>query len=76
MVSSVFSASGGEFLYTKGDYGTMTFGTWQYLQVFETSVNSNSHNLVSAIGWITTVITVPLVLSTRKIQKIVGEVEY
>ena len=54
----------------------MTFGTWQYLQVFETSVNSNSHNLVSAIGWITTVITVPLVLSTRKIQKIVGEVEY
>ena len=76
MLSSVFSANGGEFLYTKGENGTMTFSTWMYLQIYETGIESNSHNVVSAIGWLITIVTVPLVLLTRKISKFIGEVEY
>lgn len=75
-VAGVFSANGGEFLYTQGEHGTMTFATWQFLQIYQTGTESNSHNLVSASGWIITIITVPLVLVTRKLSRLIGEVEY
>ena len=75
-LSGLFSSNGGEFLYTKGANGTMTFSTWQYLQVLGSTPNSNAHNLLSAVGWLVTIVTVPLVLGSRKLSKIIGEVEY
>lgn len=75
-IATLFAANGGEFLYTRGEHGTMTFSTWQYLQIYNTGIESNSHNLVSAIGWLVTIVTVPIVLMTRKLSRLVGEVEY
>lgn len=75
-LSSFFSCNGGEFLYTKGEFGTMTFSTWQYLQIYNTSVISNSHNIASASGWLITLIMVPVVLITRYLSRKAGEVEY
>ena len=76
VISAFFGANGGEFLYTKGANGTMTFSTWQYLQILGTNPNSNAHNRLSAVGWLITLVSVPLVLLGRKLSSLFGEVEY
>ena len=76
-IAGLFSSNGGEFLYTKGANGTMTISTWQYLQIMGSRPNSASHNRVSAVGWLITIVAVPLTLLARKIaNRISGEVEY
>ena len=76
LISGIFAASGGEFLYTRGENGTMTIGTWQYLQILGTEPNSNAHNRLSAVGWLMTIASVPLVFLGSKLSKLIGEVEY
>lgn len=75
-ISGLFSANGGEFLYTKGQYGTMTLNTWLTLQIKDTAVTSNTHNQASAVGWIMTIVIIPAVLIVRKIMNKIGSVEY
>jgi ABC-type sugar transport system permease subunit len=75
-ISGLFSASGGEFLYTKGQYGTMTLSTYLYLQIYNTTGTSNSHHQASAVGWMMTIIIAPLILITRRILNKIGNVEY
>ncbi len=75
-LSNVFSANGGEFLYTQGEFGTMTFSTWLYLQILGSSVESNSHNMIAAAGWCTTFVAFPLVLLSRKLINSIEQVEY
>lgn len=75
-LSAIFGANGGEFLYTKGNYGTMTLSTWMYLQIYRTSTNSNTHNMVAAAGWVITILTVPIVVVARKMINRISEVEY
>ena len=75
-ISGLFSANGGEFLYTKGQNGTMTLSTYLYLQVYNTSSSSNSHNQAAAVGWMMTIIIAPLILITRRWMNKIGEVEY
>lgn len=75
-ISGLFSANGGEFLYTKGQNGTMTLNTYLYLQVYNTSASSNSHNQAAAVGWIMTLIIAPLILVVRRFMNKIGEVEY
>lgn len=75
-ISGLFSANGGEFLYTKGQYGTMTLNTWLFLQLNGTSTSSNTHNQAAAVGWITTLVITPLILWVRGIMNKIGSVEY
>lgn len=75
-ISGLFNANGGEFLYTKGDYGTMTLNTWLYLQIYNTSGQSNSYYQASAVGWLMTIVIAPIILVTRHFMNKLGEVEY
>ena len=75
--SGIFGSGGGEFLLTGGDYGTMTYGTWLYMQVFGSATDSNSHNVAAAAGMLTTFISLPIVLITRRIANKINEgIEY
>ena len=75
-----FGASGSVFLLTKGQYGTMTFAAWQYLELYEYSgsqYTSNIYNYLSAVGLVTTVIAVAISVTVRKIaNKAFEEVEF
>ena len=75
-----FGASGSVFLLTKGQYGTMTFAAWQYLELYEYSgsqYTSNIYNYLSAVGLATTVIAVTLSVVVRKFaNKVFEEVEF
>ena len=72
-LSGIFGAGGGEWLLTGGDYGTLTYGTWLWKQVFGSAMDSNSHNVSAAAGWLTTLTSLPIVLITRKIANKISE---
>lgn len=76
----ILSASTSAFLLTRGDYGTMTLGTWLTLQLYNFSGNaytSNVYNYMSAVGLVMTVISVLIGQTVRKIcDKAYTEVEY
>ena len=79
LISSVFGASGAVFLLTNGDYGTMTFSAWQYIQIRNSSNNPNSvvYNYVSAIGIIVTLVSMVLVLLGKWLEnKLFKDVDY
>ncbi len=79
LISSVFGASGAVFLLTNGDYGTMTFSAWQYIQIRNSSNNPNSvvYNYVSAIGIVVTLVSMVLVLLGKWIEnRLFKEVDY
>ena len=79
LISSVFGASGAVFLLTNGDYGTMTFSAWQYIQIRNSSNNPNSvvYNYVSAIGIIVTLAAMVLVLLGKWLEnKLFKGVDY
>ena len=64
-----FGASGNVFLLTGGQYGTMTFAAWQYLELYEYSgsrFSSNIYNYLSAVGLITTIIALIISVTVRK----------
>ena len=75
-----FGASGSVFLLTKGQYGTMTFAAWQYLELCEYSgsqYTSNIYNYLSAVGLMTTVIAVTISVTVRKFaNNVFEEVEF
>lgn len=75
-----FGASGNVFLLTRGQYGTMTFSAWQYLQLFEYSgsrFSSNIYNYLSAVGLVTTVIAIVISVTVRRFaNKAFEEVEF
>lgn len=75
-----FGASGNVFLLTRGQYGTMTFAAWQYLELFEYSgsrFSSNIYNYLSAVGLVTTVIALAVSITVRKFaNKVFEEVEF
>jgi ABC-type sugar transport system permease subunit len=73
-ISGLFTANGGEFLYTQGRYGTMTLNTWLYLQIYRPT--TNSHYQAAAVGWIMTIIIAPIIMVTRHFMNKLGEVEY
>lgn len=79
--AGIFGSSGSEFLLTKGQFGTNTFSTWMYLQVYGVSnagdSNSNMFNIMASLGMIVSVVSVIIVIISRKIaDKIGGEVQY
>ena len=79
LISSVFGASGAVFLLTNGDYGTMTFSAWQYIQIRNSSNNPNSviYKYVSAIGIIVTLVAMVLVLAGKWLEnKLFKDVDY
>lgn len=75
-----FGASGNVFLLTEGQYGTMTFSAWQYLQLYNYSgsrYSSNIYNYLSAVGLVATVIAVTISIIVRKFaNKAIEEVEF
>lgn len=75
-----FGASGNVFLLTRGQYGTMTFAAWQYLQLFEYSgsrFSSNIYNYLSAVGLVTTIIAIVISVTVRRFaNKAFEEVEF
>ena len=75
-----FGASGNVFLLTRGQYETMTFSAWQYLQLYEYSgsrFTSNIYNYLSAVGLVTTIIAVTISILVRKFaNNAIEEVEF
>lgn len=71
-IISVFGATGQVFLLTQGQYGTMTFSVWMYLQVYKNvGVGfSNSYNYMSAVGLMISAVAVTLSIVIRKIAKL------
>lgn len=80
MACTLFSAGGKVFLFTKGEYGTMTLGCWMQLQLLNGSGNqytSNVYNYMSAVGVCMTIIAVVLATVIRKnANKVFDEVEF
>jgi ABC-type sugar transport system permease subunit len=79
LLSSVFGSSGAVFLLTNGDYGTMTFSAWQYIQIRNSSNNPNSvvYNYVSAIGILVTLASMVLVVTGKWAEnKFFKDVDY
>ncbi len=72
-VASCFGSSGPILLFTNGDYGTMTLSHSMYLQYKEYDMAHRA----AAIGFIFTLIGIPLVFFTRWLAgKVGGEYEY
>lgn len=80
MFCSIFSSGTNAFLMTKGEYGTMTFGCWQTLQMLAgggSNYGSGSLNFMAAVGLCVTLIAVPLALVVRRLAgKLFTEVEF
>ncbi len=80
MACGLFSASGNVFLLTKGEFGTMTFTAWMYLQMYNHSgptYTSNVFNYLSAVGLLITVVAIALSIGIRKFaDKRFEEVEF
>ena len=79
LISAIFSASGAVFLLTNGEYDTMTFGVWQYIQIRNNAKNPNSvvYNYVSAIGIVVTVVAMMLVVLGKWAEnKLFKDVDY
>ena len=79
LISSVFGASGAVFLLTNGEYGTMTFSAWQYIQIRNSANNPNSvvYNYVSAIGIVVTLVAMVLVVVGKTLEnKLFKDVDY
>ena len=80
LACSFFAVTGNVFLLTKGQYGTMTFAAWQYLQLYQYSgsrFTSNIYNYLSAVGLITTVISITISCLVRKFaNNAIEEVEF
>ena len=70
--TSIFSASGPIFLFTKGKFDTTTIGYWIFDQVY----NNSSYNIVSAAGLFFTCLGVPFILLVRWLIEKVPAVEY
>lgn len=78
-LAGIFGSSGQVFLLTKGDYGTQTFSSWMYIQVYSVTLDprSNTFNFMSALGMFITLIAAVLSLSLRKFaSKVFQSVEY
>lgn len=79
LISAVFGSSGAVFLLTNGDYGTMTFSAWQYIQIRNSAKNPNSviYNYVSAIGILVTLVSMVLVITGKWLEnKLFKDVDY
>lgn len=80
MACTLFSCGGKAFLFTKGEYGTMTLSCWLQLQLLNGSGNqytSNVYNYMSAVGVCMTLIAVVLAtIIRRNANKVFDEVEF
>ena len=80
MACGLFSASGNVFLLTKGEFGTITFTAWMYLQMYNHSgptYTSNVFNYLSAVGLLITAVAILLSIAIRKFaDKRFEEVEF
>ena len=80
MSCSIFSATTAAFELTGGQYGTMTFSCWMFLQMLSGSganYSSNVYNYMSAVGLCVTVVAVSISLVIRRITgKFNNEVDF
>lgn len=79
LIASVFGSSGAVFLLTNGEYDTITFSAWQYIQIRNSSNNPNSvvYNYVSAIGILVTLVSMVLVFLGKWLEnKLFKDVDY
>lgn len=79
-VCGIFSAEGQVFLLTKGNYGTVTFNTWMYLQLLNntgTLDTSNAYYYMSAVGLVVTICAITISLLIRRyMDRAFDDVEY
>lgn len=79
LISAVFGSSGAVFLLTNGEYDTITFSAWQYIQIRNNANNPNSvvYNYVSAIGILVTLVSMVLVFVGKWLENsLFKEVDY
>ncbi len=71
--TTFFMLSGDILLLTEGRAGTTTLAYW----IFDQIKFKNSYYISSALGWVITVITIPIVLVVRRIcDKLFSDVEF
>lgn len=63
--TAFLTASADVFLYTNGDYGTMTISFWLWKQQLGASPESNSLNFACALGMTLSFVTIPIVFGLR-----------
>lgn len=74
-VIGIFSASGNILVLTEGRYGTTSIAFWMYQLLLNGNIREYNH--MSALGWIFTILTIPLIIIFRKVMNKWGEeVEY
>lgn len=80
LACGMFGYGTSAFVMTKGEYGTMTFGTWMQLQMLAGSGSKYSSGVfgyMAAVGMCVTAIAVPLALFIRKLaNRLFTEVEF
>ena len=76
----IFSSSGAVFLLTGGAYGTQTFSSWMYNQMYYITGkvhSSNAFNYMSAVGMFISAIAISISLVIRKFtDKVFNDVEF
>ena len=73
-LTGIFNNSGPLFLFTQGNYGTMTLAYWIFDSVRFGGVST--YNTVAATGLVFTCIAVPLILTVRWLLEKIPVVEY
>ena len=73
-LTGIFSSSGPLFLFTQGNYGTMTLSYWIFDSV--RFGGASTYNTVAATGLVFTCIAVPLILTVRWLLEKIPVVEY
>ena len=75
--TNILMSSSQEYLFTGGNYGTMTIAHWLWVQQLNASPNSNSLYFVGALGMTLSFTTMPIVFGLRAIlDKFNAKVEY
>ena len=70
-----FGASGPVLLFTEGDYGTYTVQYWLFEVIY--TGNEDMYGVATALGWIMTILTMPLVFIGRYVMnRFGGEQQY
>lgn len=71
-MSSIFGASGPVLLFTEGKYGTYTLSYW----IYEQTISGAGLTKGACIGFIMTILTLPIILIFKKIADSVEPIEY
>ena len=78
-MSGIFLTDNGSFLYTNGQYDTACMGYYIFINTKNVTDNNGNTALLgypSALGVTLTLVTLPIVLTVRRVMEKVNDVAY